>query len=360
MAQAKVPPPQSRKAAAKPGSTPAVSRPSLDVLVKRVNDYWDFLVRGERLQASRYVEASCKDDFIVRPFPNFSSPRITRLEPDPSGKEVNVTVSVKRILPPLPGQFDYPVITRWVFTGGTWWVVMNDDDLPMFPRKTPFETYGSVRKELDKKKAAIRTNLHFPKREIDLGTVRQGEAAEFTVEYRLAGDLPMEVQLQNSSLEIQRFAKGQLRPGTRQQFPMKLLTTDYDGPVQGSFAFLVRQGDAEVSYDFTLKGKVYTPISITPQVLRFLPDEKEKEIEIKNNTALEARLSSLSGGEGRYDVKPLPQSLPPGARRTLKVTRLGEKSPGKGIPVLVINLAQPVDGMRWITLPVETLAEPLK
>ncbi len=352
--------PQPGKPSAKQTQTPGASQPSLDMLVRRVKEHWNFLARSERIQASRYVDASCRKDFIERPLPAISNPRLTRLEPDPSGKEVRVTVTVSLTLPPLPPGFDFPVTNRWVFTGGTWWELMHDEDIPMFPRRTPTETYGSYRREMERKQAALRRDLEFFKREIDFGKVRQGEAAEFSLEYRLAGSASVEVQLEDSSLQIQRFPKSKLQPGTQERFPMKLLTTDYEGPIQGAFALLIQKGDVQVTYNFRLKGNVYAPLSVSPQVLRFLPDEKEKEVEIRNNTAVEVQFSSWSGSDGHYGVESLPQSLAPGARLKIKVTKLADQSPGQAPTLLVIRLSAPVERISMIVLPVETLAEPKK
>lgn len=359
-AQSKVPArPTTGKVATRTGTAVPAATPSLDVLVRRANDFWSLLARGDRKQASRYVDPLSREDFLVRPFPNFSNPLLTRLEPGASRKEVSVTVSVKRTMPPLPGIYDQSVRTRWVFTGGVWLVVMNGDDLTITPLKNPFELDGSKRKESDEKRAALRANLHFPKREIDLGTVRQGPANEFGVEYRLKGDQPVEVRLRESTIDIQRFVVDRLQPGAR-QFRMRFLTANYDGPFQGSFVLTVRQAGIEESFEFTLKGKVYTPFSVSPLSLKFSAGENDKEITIRNNSSVEARLDPLAGESNQFDVGPLPQNLAPGASCTLKVTRLADTVDARNASVIVIRLAQPVDGMNLITLPVEILSEPPK
>lgn len=347
-----------RKPALKAAAAAQTVKPSLDVLVSRANAYWNFLAQGKRLQALQYVEASCREEFEVRPFPSFSAPRIEKLEFGASGKEVMVTLTVKRALPPLAGEFDYPVANKWVFSEGTWRVIMTDDELPILAGKGSSGKVGAYGSALEKLKKDLRARLRFPKREIYIGTVRQGNPTEFALEYRLSGDRPVEMRLQDSSLEIQKFPAMTLQPGIGRRVQVSFLTDNYDGPVQGAFTISIKQGDAEVLYNFRLRGRVYTPLSIVPRALLYQPDETEKEVEIRNNTAHEVRFGPVVSQNRDIDAGPLPEVLAPGGRCTFKVRLLSKDAAASISGVLSIKLVEPVDGISIIVIPITKKADP--
>jgi hypothetical protein len=348
-----------RKTTNTAGPALTATKPSLDALVGRVTAYWTLLRHGEKSKAMEYVEVSCRRYFQGVSFPSFSDPVISKLEFKTPGKEMAVTVIVRRVIPGLPSEINFPVMNRWVFAKGYWWVIIENDAIQAFLSGNSTVNAAIRAAELEKKKAGIRSRLVFIKKEIELGTVRKGPPAEFELEYKLQGDRPMQMGLKDASLFVVRFPMKTLSPGVG-RIPMTLMTSEYDGAIQGSFTIFVIYDEVEVNYDFTLKGRVYTPLSISPPVLRYLPDETEKTLEITNNSPVAARLTSASSRSGNYRVTSLPQTLAPGDHISLKVELLSKDVPANNAELLTIELAAPVDGMSDIHLPVMANVEAQK
>ncbi len=346
---ASTPPAKSKASspARKPGQT-AAPRPSLDLLVQRVESYWNLLAQSKKLQALNFVAPSYREYFAARPFPTFSRPRITTLEPSGSGKEVAVTVTVKRRIYPLPAEVDYPVMNRWIYSAGNWYVIIKDE--PLFSPTAERQGEKLSAEEIEKRKAEIRSALRFEQHEIDFGTVRQGQTASFTLDYQLNGSQSFDASVSRAPQALTEIPDRRLLPGGAQKIGLSLLTSNYEGPVEEHFSIVVKHADVEVTYDFLLRGRVYAPLSAAPSILRFLKTENEKKVEIRNNSSASAEISSIFSESGRYTVDPLPQMLEPGQQCEVTV-RIREAAEGANhAEQLVLLLDKPVDGLQSLPL----------
>jgi len=341
-----------RKAPASPAAAAQSSKPSLDLLVLRANAYWNLLAQGKKLQAMEYVESSCRDYFAQRPFPQFSAPRVTKLEPAVSGNEVDVTVTVKRRMPPLPAEMNYPVLNHWSFVRGNWWVIVKEERLTLF-NSAGIPTGETIApEELEQRKSYIRSHLQFRSDQIDFGTVRKGAWAQFEIIYRWTGDQPVEARLQSSSLDVEGFPEGKLMPASEGRIQLRTLTSNFDGEMHEAFSLLVNRAGVSVPYGFKLQGLVYTPLSVIPQVLRFREGESEKDLEIVNNSKTEVTLDSLFSNTAGFEIQPLPQRLRPGDRCTLRVKQAIRDATKNYSEEIAIKLAAPVEDMSHILLPI--------
>jgi hypothetical protein len=342
----------------RPNSQQTPAKPSLDALLQRAKDYWSLLAQSNKRRAMEYVETSCRDYFLVRTFPSFSSPRVTKLEPGESGKEVAVTVTVKRRLGTLPGEFDYPVMNRWVFSRGNWWVVVKDAPTAEALGMHSADGRSVSPEEVEKGKAFIRSHLKFASDTIDFGTVRKGQFARFAVDYQWTGDQPAEAAIHHGgAVELYGVPERKLLPGGHQQISLEMPTADFDGRFLETFSILVTHQGIGVSYEFKLQGSVYTPVSVIPSALRFRAGESEKAVELVNNSTSEVRLDSFTSDTDGYEVSPLPQSLAPGARCVLKVKMLLKLPDKNQAEEIYIVLAAPVDDVYRLRLPVMANAE---
>ena len=344
----------------KPAAAPARSaakvqsrsvRPSLDALVTRAQSYWNYLAKGKKLQAMEYVEPSCREYFSERPFPSFTTPRIVKLEPSERGDRVALTVTVKRLLPVL-GEVDYPVTNQWQFTKSNWWLIMKDDRSPAAIGMLESKGKPINPEEIEKQKSYIRSHLEFTNNSIDFGTVRKGQWAEFGIEYQWTGDQPVDAKFLPAPRELYGFPDRKLLPGPDRRIVMRMPTASYDGKFQESFKIQVTFAHASLAFEFTLLGRVYTPVSVLPSVVRFHAGETEKDVELINNSPAEVRLDSYDSESKGYEVSPLPQTLGPGAHCVLKMKLLLKYPERNQAEEVYIKLAEPVQEMATVHVPV--------
>jgi hypothetical protein len=343
-----------------PAAPPAVRRtavpkakPSIDALLLRVEEYWRLLAAGNKSRATNYVEASCRDAFSRWRMPAFSSPRLTRLEPEPSGKEVAVTVVVNRNLPLLGHEVDWPVTDRWVFSRGEWWVVFKDETRMVFAGASASRTTAKDETEaLEKSRAALLSRFQFERDEFDLGTIRGGTTPEFSISYTLAGDRPLEAALESKVLDLIGLTDGVLKPGPNQKIQVQLITAGLaEGPIREKFSLFVREDNIVASREFTLHAVVYAPFSASPRVIRLRPGETTIALEIRNNSPVEAVFVSSYAESGMLEAGPLPQSVPAGGHCTL-IVRLTRISTAKNLrEQLGIKLGKAVEGLESLIVP---------
>ena len=338
-------------------------KPSLDALVARVSAYWELMAKGKKDQALQYVQPESKDYFLPGQAPSFSEPRITDLELATDPTEVWVTVNIRRVLPGIPRPLDCPVKERWVYQGGRWLVVIPKLSPPFtaLTREQPAKP-ASTPEETEKKRQSVSEALHFENSRIDFGRVRQGERVPVELGYRLVGNEAMAWKLTDAPRGLMRSRSGgkELIPGEGQKIEMGFLTQDYDGEVNATFTVLVEHAGVEVPYEFSIRGYVYTPVSVSPRSLRFLKGESSKEITLTNNSKSELGIVSARAQQSSLDVQPLPQTVAPGAvcRLTVKLTRKGYETNYRD--ELALQFESPVDDMQSVILPVILNYEPSK
>jgi hypothetical protein len=336
----------------------AKTRPSLDLLLERVNAYWSLLVAGKKAEALEFVDRESRGSFDARRTPAFSEPRVSRLEPGSTGVEVFVTVTIKRVLPPISAPFDWPVTEKWAFHEGNWFVTIPKSSSlfsTQFSTQSPGEKAPRLSpEEAEQRRKAIRDALQFQTTVLDFGTVRQGERATLPLKYRLDWDQAMDVGFKNTppDLIFRGLEQRKLAAGKSQEIKMELLTQNYDGEVNEAFTILARHQEVEVPYEFKLRAFVYTPVSVSPRVLRFLKGEREHEIVVRNNSKSEVKIASLYSQSSGFKVEPLPQALGPGQESRFKVTHLINRSDTNHQERLALIFAGPVEGMANLSLPV--------
>lgn len=339
-----------------PQSVPSqvATKPSLDSLLERVNAYWNLLAAGKKLEAMEFVGQEGRETFISTQSPKFSEPRVSGLELAPNGMEVFVTVTVKRLLPPITTPMDWPVTEKWMFHLGNWFVAMAKPSFPFATGPATGKTPPLMPEEVERRKKVIRNALQFQTAVLDFGTVRQGKTAHLSLKYRLDGYQAMDVGFRNipPDLFILGLAGSKLPAGRSQAVEMQLVTQNYEGSVKEGFALVVRHQEVEVPFEFTLQGSVYTPVSVLPRVLRFLRAEREKEIVVRNNTRSEVRVESVASESGGFKVEPLPQALVPGKETRLKIIHHVSNSQPNYQEVLALVFSTPVEGMAELSLPI--------
>jgi hypothetical protein len=264
----------------------------LDALAARVRSYWDLLARGNRQKATEYVEPSTREIFLARSTPDFSSPRLTELSFGGKDDEVDVTVNVKRLMPPLLGEFDFRVIERWVLRNGIWYVVIRVGATPYdSAAKPPATSQGLSTPEIERRRASLQRDVTFASRELNLGKVDQGIPATVPLSYRLEGGRPASIRILRGPMALDPralFAR-EISPGEG-KIEIEFNTAERDSAVEEPVTIAVRRDDVEISYDFVLRGMVYAPISVTPRPVRFGKGEDEAEVVLRNNSNSEIRI----------------------------------------------------------------------
>jgi hypothetical protein len=350
--QPKNKPPAAPPAVVRTGS--AKSKPSIDALLQRVEEYWRLLAQGKKSQATIYVEASCRSAFSAWQAPAFSKPRLAKLELSASGAEVRVTMLVKRALVPLSTEVDWTVANQWVFLRGNWWLAFKDESRLAYGKSgAPGATAKEVLEAEEKARAALRSRFTFDRNEFDLGTIRKGTTPEFTIGFSLAGDTTLEAALDSKALDIVGLSDGVLTPGRNQKIRVQLLTPNLEeGPLREKFSILVREDKVIASFDFILQANVYATFSVVPRIIRLRPGETEADVEIRNNSSVEAGLVSSYSEYAMIDARPLPQSLPPGGSCRLKV-RLLRNVDSKNLGLEVgVKLSTVVENIASLIIPV--------
>jgi hypothetical protein len=340
---------------------PAARGPSLDALVTRAGAYWGLLAKGEKSRALEYVRPQSRDNYLNRQNPAFSEPRVTDLELSQNPAEVWVTVKVKRVLPLIPTPVDWPVKEKWVFEGGKWLAVITISP-DKFARVTgPKRGMPAASSEEDeKKRQAIRDALRFDNDQVEFGAVRQGEHIPIELKYSLTGSEAVTWKLAGAPRGLARnVASGrELKPGEGQKIDLSLQTQELEGEIAETFTILAVSAGLEVPYEFSIRGHVYAPLSISPRSLKFLKGETAKEVVLKNNS--KSAIQILSAKATDLDVQPLPQTIAPGAEYKVTV-RLKLKSYGTNhLAEIALRFAEPVDGVKSATLTVTVNFEPSK
>jgi len=151
----------------------------------------------------------------------------------------------------------------------------------------------------------------------------------------------------------------ELIPGEGQKLELGLTTQDYDGEVSATFTVLAGRAGLEVPYEFKIHGYVYTPVSVSPRLLKFLKGESAKEITLTNNSKSELGIVSIHTQKGGLDVQPLPQTLAPGAACRLTVKLMLKSYQTNYQDDVVLRFANPVDEMPSVVLPVIVNYEPV-
>ncbi len=135
---------------------------------------------------------------------------------------------------------------------------------------------------------------------------------------------------------------------------MSFVTDSYDGPLDEKFTLLFSDSEVHVPYEFRLTGRVYTPLSAIPRVVRFAKGEQEKKVEVRNNSAAVVTLASVYSETDHFELGPLPQTLDPGAKCELTVKSVFKDAAVNHVETILLRLARPVDEMYNLPLPLIT------
>jgi hypothetical protein len=337
--------------AAQPQAKTAPRKASLDALIARVDSYWKLLQEQKKLGAAEFVNPFHREEFVARPIPAFSDPRVSSLELSPDRNSAKVTVIVKRI---FPNQImNWSVTEQWVFKTGTWYLQPETASLPMSggAREKPVslnaEQRESLRQELTQK-------LHFKDRVLDFGTVRQGTPVYVKLIYSLEWKetIPVEIDRSKPGSEEIGLKQKSFEPGQSNELVIEISTLNYDGTVNESLTLKANSQGIDVPFEISVQGNVYVPISLNPKALRFIQNEREKILLIRNNTKEPVDLKSMFTETNEVTIETLPATILPGQQLQLKFKKLSEGiSPGK-VDNVSISLAKPVDGVGGISIPV--------
>jgi hypothetical protein len=335
-------------------SPPAAVKPSLDALVQRANSYWSLLEKGNKLEASKYVTPESRNLLVTRPIQPFSKPRVTGMEFLKKSGQVRVTITVETSFPQI-GQMEWQVTEDWTFINGNWFTAVQNKQY-LFPTQEGKPGAGLTAQETEQQQKEIRAALRFESPTVDFGTVRKGETAEFVLKYALDGDAPFDFRFKDVPRDLPfscRLTEAKLKPGKDQSIPMQLSTEIYDGQVQIPLTIQVRHREVEVLYPIEIRGMVYAPVSVRPARMLFLREEKEKDLEIRNNSKSEVKVTSVSSEGGVvFAVGSLPFSLPPGGQTIVKVQKPAQIGQTNYRDSLLLALDKPVDGVGVLTIPV--------
>jgi hypothetical protein len=329
-----------------PKKQPPATRSSLDLLVSRIDSYWKFLAQKKKISASQYIAAADRDDFLNAAIPPFSDPRFKSLEVSADRKEATTTVVIKRVISPGVPAMEWPVIEQWRFEKGNWYRRFQSSTLPILEgakikRLSP-EQEGDVKRE-------IQQSLRFEKSVLDFGTVRESAPVQLSVKYTLAGNerMPIRYKLPRD-FGIQGMSNNTLAPG-QQELLLEVPTWNYEGAVEVPITLIAYRQGIEVPFEFTVKGTVYIPVSVSPKIFKLESAHPEQEILVRNNSKSDVELVRLHTETGKVSVEPLPAKVPAGQQIKLKAKFTARVSKSTR-DSLAIPFAQPVDGMAVITI----------
>lgn len=306
----------------------APAGPSLDRLVTRVSEYWNLLSLRNKVKAASYIVPSDRNKFFSSVTQPFRAPQLKSLDLSDDRNRVTVTVMVKRVVPPVTTEVDFPVKDHWLFQGGNWYRQFNNQmPLPGFSdakRLSP--------EQIEAVKIELRQKLRFQKTNFDFGTVKQGEDVVLTVKYSLAGTEPLLLSFRSTApgaecascdrergMSLRGPKDQQLLPGKQQELSVEVPTWAYGGDVKEQFTLATKFKGMEIPFEFTAQGNVYVPLWITPRELRFTKGERSKGIVIRNNSKSDIQLEKVISESGAITIDPFPVSLRPGEQRTLEV-----------------------------------------
>jgi hypothetical protein len=335
---------------AKAGPGVSSPNPSLDALVRRVDGYWDALLKKKKSQAAEYVNAADRDPFFNSNIPPFSNPVVRSLEMSKDRKQAIVTVVVMRAMPPYNRSMEWQVKERWSFEKGNWYCSFSHSNSPPIPLDETGASASQVQTE--KLKKEIKEGLRFEKQVLDFGTIRESEPLQLSLKYTLSGKeslnaifrMPAGFGVQGGNEQI-------LSPG-EQELLVSVPTWQLDGEVRERIVLGVRRQGVEVPFEIELKGFVYVPISMTPKRLRFQRGENEKEILIRNNSKSDLDLLPIFTETGTVTVESLPRTVSPGQETVLrmKLTKEAAALPSNKLDGIAIPFAKPVDGVNSLSL----------
>jgi len=181
-------------AQAKKGTS--AKKPSLDLLLSRVDSYWKLLLERKKIQAAKFVLESEREVFADRTIPNFTDPRLKSLEFTSNEDEVKVTVVVKRNL--NFGIMDWPVAELWQVHNNNWYLKPYPPGIP----GTAAERKALRIEQEETQKIELRKILRFEKSVIDFGMVQRGTPVTLTLKYALDGSDTVPVLIEKSSTLI--------------------------------------------------------------------------------------------------------------------------------------------------------------
>ena len=76
----------------------------------------------QKLEAASFVQRASRQNFITRQEPDFSEPRISKMEFSTDRREATVTFVIKRKLPLFQHPLDWSVQEKWIYRDGEWYV----------------------------------------------------------------------------------------------------------------------------------------------------------------------------------------------------------------------------------------------
>jgi hypothetical protein len=138
-----------------------------------------------------------------------------------------------------------------------------------------------------------------------------------------------------------------LSPG-QQELLIDLPTWNYEGAVSVPITLIAHKQGIEVPYEFTVKGTVYMPVSVSPKLFKLDSSNLEQEILVRNNSKSDVELVRLHTETGRVRVEPVPATIPAGQQLKLRA-RLTERTSKSTRDNLAIPFAQAVDGVGAIS-----------
>jgi hypothetical protein len=323
---------------------------SLDVLASRVDAYWNALLKKKMRQAAEYVTSADRDKFYEKNIPTFSNPYLKSVELSADRKEAWVTVNVTRIMAPLGAEVSWPVKEKWRFEKGSWYRTIPEKSPGLFPgmKKEEKTTSGDAAVSQDK----IRKLLIFPNTILDFGTVRESMPLQLSLKYTLRGDKTLGVVIKApDGGGIEGGSEQLIDPGDH-ELRITVPTWQLDGPVNEKILLTVRQPGTGIPFEIELKGNVYVPVSISPKMLKFKKDEREKEVRIRNNTKSNLEILPVYSETRQVQIQPLPITILPGNEIVLKVTsdKKSMSLPANQVDALAIPFAKPVDGVNALSL----------
>jgi hypothetical protein len=338
----------------KPKALP-INRPSFDSLINRIDSYWKLLQLRKKLQATQYIAPSDRDYFINSETPSFSDPRLKSLEFSPDRTEATATVVVKRILFPITQAMDWQVVEKWHFEKGNWYRCFNKTALPL-QSKSGASGQKLDAQEIENVRREIREIMKIETPVLDFGTVRENAPVQLNLKYTLKGEEPLVVEYKptGSGFVVQGLEGRQLFPGQNKELHIGVSTWYFEGEVDERLVLIAQRKGIEVPFEIKIIGKVYLPISVTPKVLIFDKSENEKEILISNNSKTNVDLLQVSSETGLVVIEPIPTSIPPGQKLSLKAS-LAKKSweiqPNTRDSIAII-LAKSVDDVAAVSISV--------
>ena len=324
-------------------------QPDLNLLQKRVLEFWSLMTQRQQLKALSYVDEQGQEPFLRWKWPPVKSfaLRKVQLGDDPASARVSVGAVVT--YPGLVHELEWPIEQQWVFGDGTWKIIVKEsravealfggrDFSPQSPVDSP------DKEEVSK---ALRQFEIKPKL-INFGQVTQGESIWQEISYGNGSTLAVTVKVDQAPPWV-GFDKSSfvVDPGQGGTLNLGVLTQELEGEIRGNVSFVMSREGVQLEQELPIMGSVTALVSIVPHHLILGPGSSHHLV-IHNNAAQQIEITDILSSASFVEVGWPPgqqHKIDPQSQATLNVTWHPSRAPDDWTGGWIeLVLARPVKG----------------